>query len=459
MKCVGTPFGPCPYNASGDNVHYRYAELDLCSPCEQEQRKATMLAKQGNTPVSETRVQSDGKNSFNQNTKNQHANVKTNQSKHKDSNSSRGACVSENSTKSKGNNIDSSVIIDPLLSYILFSLQSATNENVQKAVLGHFTPSQISEAKDILWENCEDSLGKKPRRVGSSARPDHEAHLHDILTALEKLDRSQKLPNIVINAFQLNLIPRSHPEELNNISLLDRLNMIEKRLSVLQTCTDRVIADNMIISEKLIQTRDYSSVLQSNTKSNFGSTRSQDNKVRAHTKSPPPVQRITKPSAHTTDSLDKLYRLPPPAKSPLKEPKKNKLPVDHISESPGVQNMDDLSAFQYPKRRKRRNIVTGKATSNNFLKGAPEPSRDIFVYRADKSTTVDMIQSHLIEKGIMPVNSVCVSNPDAKFKSFKISVPVSQCNAMFNPDIWPEGIRIRRFYHPKNSNNGGTRNN
>ena len=71
-----------------------------------------MLAKQGNTPVSETRVQSDGKNSFNLNTKNQHANVKTNQSKHKDSNSSRGACVSENSTKSKGNNIDSSVIID-----------------------------------------------------------------------------------------------------------------------------------------------------------------------------------------------------------------------------------------------------------------------------------------------------------------------------------------------------------
>ena len=46
-KCVGTPNGPCSYNASGDNVHYRYAELDLCSPCEQEQRKAVLMAKQG----------------------------------------------------------------------------------------------------------------------------------------------------------------------------------------------------------------------------------------------------------------------------------------------------------------------------------------------------------------------------------------------------------------------------
>ena len=69
MKCVGTLYGPCPHNASGDNVHFRYAELDLCSPCEQEQRKATMLARHGKSPLSDTRVQPDARNSLNQNTK------------------------------------------------------------------------------------------------------------------------------------------------------------------------------------------------------------------------------------------------------------------------------------------------------------------------------------------------------------------------------------------------------
>ena len=48
MKCEGLPSGkPCPDNASGNNVYFRYAALDLCSPCEKEHRKANMLANEG----------------------------------------------------------------------------------------------------------------------------------------------------------------------------------------------------------------------------------------------------------------------------------------------------------------------------------------------------------------------------------------------------------------------------
>ena len=50
MKCVGTPHGPCPYNATGASVHFRYAELDLCSPCEKVQREATMKANESRSP-------------------------------------------------------------------------------------------------------------------------------------------------------------------------------------------------------------------------------------------------------------------------------------------------------------------------------------------------------------------------------------------------------------------------
>ena len=47
MKCVGTPNGPCPFIASGACVHFRFAELDLCSPCEKVQREATIKASGG----------------------------------------------------------------------------------------------------------------------------------------------------------------------------------------------------------------------------------------------------------------------------------------------------------------------------------------------------------------------------------------------------------------------------
>ena len=57
MKCEGLPCGkPCPHKASGSNVHFRYAELDLCSPCEKEHRKAVLMVNEGKDNRKENNV-------------------------------------------------------------------------------------------------------------------------------------------------------------------------------------------------------------------------------------------------------------------------------------------------------------------------------------------------------------------------------------------------------------------
>ena len=130
---------------------------------------------------------------------------------------------------------NSEFILEPLLAYILFSLQSSTSENISKAVLGHFTPEQIFNAKEVLWGKCDIKvIGQKVRRRGSNVRSEQDANLQDIIAALMKLDKVDKLPCVVIDAGSLGIIPRSHPEELNNISLLDRLNILEARVTSLQ---------------------------------------------------------------------------------------------------------------------------------------------------------------------------------------------------------------------------------
>ena len=121
-------------------------------------------------------------------------------------------------------------VLQPLLAYVIFSMQSATIDNIRKATLGYFTPAQISEAKDALWENSDCKIIITSSQVSSNARPEEEAHLHDILCAINKLDAGSKMPCVVIDAYSLGQIPRSHPEELNNISLLDRLNRLEQRM-------------------------------------------------------------------------------------------------------------------------------------------------------------------------------------------------------------------------------------
>ena len=48
-----------------------------------------------------------------------------------------------------------------------------------------------------------------------------------IMHALTAPDKENKLPIDVTDCMSLSVIPRSHPEELNDISLCDRLNKLE----------------------------------------------------------------------------------------------------------------------------------------------------------------------------------------------------------------------------------------
>ena len=144
------------------------------------------------------------------------------------------------------------VLIQPVLSYILFSMQSASADNIKLSVLGHFSDSAICEAKDMLWSFCGTKIiGDKKSRKGSSVRPEKEAHISDIITDLAKLDKANKVPWVVIDAFSLDAIPRSHPEELNNISLCDRLNQLECLMKRMQEQIDHHKAQNIDIQDKL----------------------------------------------------------------------------------------------------------------------------------------------------------------------------------------------------------------
>ena len=143
---------------------------------------------------------------------------------------------------------NSQVLIQPVLSYLVYALQSGPLDNVKLAAIGYFTDDQISEAKDALWNHCgSEIIGNKPKRKELQSRSVREAHIMDILTAWAKLESCDKLPTVVINAIDLCKIPNSHPEELNNITLIDRLNRMESRMSQMQAGLDEVVARSLML--------------------------------------------------------------------------------------------------------------------------------------------------------------------------------------------------------------------
>ena len=63
-----------------------------------------------------------------------------------------------------------------------------------------------------------------------------------------------------------------------------------------------------------------------------------------------------------------------------------------------------------------------------------------------KETTEEDMTGYLQDKAITFVSVKKISNPDAMYSSFRIKVPVDVVNKVTDPNSWPEGISVRRFY-------------
>ena len=50
------------------------------------------------------------------------------------------------------------IILDPLLAYVHFSLQSGTSDSIRKAVVGFFPAEAIAEAKEVIHEKVDNDI-------------------------------------------------------------------------------------------------------------------------------------------------------------------------------------------------------------------------------------------------------------------------------------------------------------
>ncbi len=142
------------------------------------------------------------------------------------------------------------ILCDPVISYIWFSMNGGTRNNIKRAVLGHFTPNTIYSVRNALWDTCDTAvIGKVIHRNESASRSAVEITVDDILDALSKLDTARMVPNIMMKAVDLYLIPKSHPEELSTISLVDRLNVFETKMSEIFGHIDRLTSENIALSQ------------------------------------------------------------------------------------------------------------------------------------------------------------------------------------------------------------------
>ena len=111
--------------------------------------------------------------------------------------------------------------------------------------------------------------------------------------------------------------------------------------------------------------------------------------------------------------------------------------TDKIIDMRGKGNTDSLNVsdakpsnadasrfgFQQRKNKQKRRIITGNSVSCKGVAGAPGPTRHLFIKRITKDTENDAVQKMIESYGFGIRDFRCISHPEARFKSFKLSVP------------------------------------
>lgn len=112
---------------------------------------------------------------------------------------------------------------------------------------------------------------------------------------------------------------------------------------------------------------------------------------------------------------------------------------------------DNAPFEKYVSRRKRAKskLIIGSSTSQNLAIKQPLNLAFLHVYKLHPETAVEELREFLLP--IFP--EVQVEKLNSKYpnyySSFKVAVSESKLQAALTPTLWPRGVCVNRFFHPK----------
>lgn len=317
------------------------------------------------------------------------------------------------------------MIPSPLLSFMANAVKSYTHEQIKTATASSCSCSEVIEARDLLWVVSDnDVIPPLKKRKKINTKKGFNATIKDMTDAMAALDAASKVPPFGVPFELLQRVPQigvSSNSMPNHVD--ERLARLEARIDSLEATTSPNYRTDMV------------------DRKNLANQKRQNSKLYASVVEGPPHQEVS----HDTAKMQVMnLRVPRVADT---YPNGN-FGMSHDAHVRVTD--DDFIPAKGKKRRQRKAVVGTKHTSDaGSLKGAPEPSRDLFVYRVAKGTDASLIEKQFRSSSINIRSIEKRSKETAKFDSFRVEVLKSDVARVLKPDFWPEGIYVRRYFTPR----------
>ena len=258
------------------------------------------------------------------------------------------------------------------------------------------------------------------------------------MDALYKLDKEGTTP--IFAAKRLDRLPKHEPDELKLLSVLDKIRQLETKVGVIEEGVNLCRRDIDVQGERI------------NVVEKTGPAASLAS-YSAAVASPGNVHRIV--ASPQKDVVTAEITTAPKEITATHPPDGFVAPAHHDKRArrraAQKSKRSDQGERSYPSTTSARpSRVVGVKTSSNF-KGAPPPKRDFFISRVDKSTNIDDISNYITNDiGFDLKEITLISHPESYFCSYKMSISSKDCDRIFDVNIWPEGVKVQRFYNRSN---------
>jgi hypothetical protein len=354
------------------------------------------------------------------------------------------------STKDMNNTVVSppQPIINAVLTFAVFGMSSSTFDKNLKVIMSSFSDAEIIDAKNILFNTCGKQLDRLIVRADSIQRTAKMANTQDILMSLTKLDRINAVPLFVVDAMGLCRIPRINPEEIHEVAIAEKLAMLEAKVNMLDQAV-AVNTNNHIIMKQQMSRSSEQLVTSINQPVNKHNDK-QGTTYAASLKAKPTPRIIAHGGARPKETIVPTTHIINNA-NVRGGVASSSQQVGQSTASSSIQNDEGFGIQRNQRRKEKRLTIRGTAT-NCTVKGAPEPIRELFISRVDNSTTTNVLKQHLHNNNINVIDLSQLSNELSKFKSFKLTVPRSLFASLFDGNLWPSGVNVRKYIPPRSNN-------
>jgi hypothetical protein len=344
-------------------------------------------------------------------------------------------------------------ISDPILASVACYRKSSTARNIKNVMLVKFTSGQIKVALTKLWDCKEAALGDFKERIDSKTRSAKEAYTEDLLNAFVKLDDNNDVPSIVVNAEELHLVPRIHPEKIEMVSMAERLHDVEKAIVSMKTALETISTARA----PPLEPRDpHPCPRDAAPKARDGGTlahRSSRKKApQEASQGAPPDWRLTR----STSRSEGMERTPA-------TDNENTVVKGLSAEEPRQPSLAEIAsnipegAFQDPKRRKavKKKAIAGTSNKEQGFKSGSDKFM-VQITNVNPEVKPEEIKQYFTNKGVhTDVIEMKDTSSEGWFtKRYLITFSRACYDKVMVPEFWPERVYYSQYYMHAARGNG-----